>query len=200
MKFNLYKIIWLGLLVLLVISIGCTIYYFAARTSIYDSAKKQLIPEHERIKLPGEIVAQFPEPELPEKAYDENIAPDFNTPKQNDDLYDTSAPMAGSAIKVPDELALPPEEEDIIKINIENGILSLRNINVFKNQAVILKVTSLDENYIFIVEEIGITEIIKAGKSMTISFRAPSKATELKYYCQNYKTQQKLGEGTLKIQ
>jgi hypothetical protein len=199
MKFNSYKITWLGLLFLLIIGIGCAVYYFAGKSSIYDSTKEELIPEHKKVKLPGEIIAQFPEPKLPEKEYDESAISDFNIPGRNDDLYNANAPIAGNAIKVPNEPALPPEEEDIIEINLKNGILSPDNIIIFKNQAVILKVISLDENYIFIIEEVGITEIIKAGKSITISFRAPSKATELKYYCQNYKTQQKLGEGKLTI-
>ncbi|TRZ79470.1 hypothetical protein D4R86_05820 [bacterium] len=199
MKFNSYKIIWLGLLVLLVISITCVVYYFSTKSSIYDSTKETSIPEHKKIKLPGEIISQSAEPKLPEKEYDDSITSGPDAPKQNEDLYNTDAPIAGSAIKVPDEPALPPKEEDIIKLSIENGVLSLDNINILKNQAVILKITSLDDDYIFIIEEIGISEIIKANKSMTISFRAPSKAAELNYYCQNYKTKEKLGEGKLII-
>jgi len=197
MKFNSYKIIWLGLLALLIVGIIGAVYYFAVKSSIYDSTEELLIPENKKAKLPGEIVFQSAEPKLPEKEYGETVAPDLNVEKQNNDLYDTNAPIAGSAIKVPDEPALPPEEEDIIKINIENGALSLDNITVLKNQAVILKVTSLDKDYIFIIEEIAVAEIIKANKSMTISFRAPSKVVQLKYYCQDYKTEKKLGEGKL---
>jgi len=198
MKINSYKIIWIaiGLVIVTGISLGC--FLFSQKTSEENMTETTtIIPDYKEGKVPGEIVAQFPESNLLGEVNNEEKTNNLVPPEQDKTLYDGEEPTMGAAIKAPDEPALPPSEDEIIKISIKNGEITPTQIDVKINDPVILSVSSQDKDYSFYIEGIGVAENILANQSMGISFKAPSKKINLKYYCEDYETRSKLGEGSL---
>lgn len=187
-----------GLVIVGGISLGC--FLFSQKTSKEDKSKTEVaIPDYKKGKVPGEIVAQFSEPNLQGEVNNEEKTNNLVPPEQDQSLYGGGEPIMGAAIKAPDEPALPPSEDEIIKISIQGGEITPTQINVKINDPVILSVSSQDKSYSFYIEGIGVAETIQANQSMGISFRAPSKKASLKYYCEDYETKNKLDEGTLII-
>jgi heme/copper-type cytochrome/quinol oxidase subunit 2 len=199
MKINSYKIIWIaiGLVIVAGISLGC--FLFSQKIPKENTPETTtIIPDYKEGKVPGEIVVQFPEPNLSGENNEGNSG-NLVSPEQDESLSGGGEPIMGAAIKAPDEPALPPSEDEITKVSIKNGEITPTQIDVKINDPVILSVSSQDKDYSFYIEGIGVAENILANQSMGISFRAPNKKTSLKYYCEDYKTKDRLGEGSLVV-
>jgi len=188
----------IGLVVVFGISLGC--FLFSQKTSKENTPETTtVIPDYKEGKIPGEIVAQFPEPNLQGEANNGEKSDDLVPPEQDQTLYEGGEPIMGAAIKAPDGPAIPPSEDEILKISIKDGEITPTQIDVKINDPVTLSVSSADKNYFFYIEGIGVAETIQANQSMGISFRAPSKKTSLKYYCEDYETKTRLSEGNLVV-
>jgi hypothetical protein len=199
-KINPFKFAWLGLGVLLVVVIISISMFFAKQDSLRknEATKQLIVPEHKSGKVPGEIIAQFPEPDLPTEEYSDKYN-NLNEPISDSALFESDAPLAGNAIKIPDEPALPPSEDDIININILDGNLSVSKPIVERGESIIIKTLSQDKDYYFYIDGVGIAEIIKAEQYLTISFRAPVQETELKYWIEYADTEGATDSGILQI-
>ena len=196
-NFNLYKLIWLILGIILIFGVVLGIILFAKQTNNDKRFKKRevIAPKYVPGKVPGEITSQSQEPNLSGQ-YDKN---NMSIPTTNPKLIDNNAPLSGNAIKIPDEPALPPNEEDIINLNILDGRFSLKQAIAKKGSPVIMRIFSQDKDYYFYIDGVGIAETINAEKYLTVSFRAPTKETELKYWVENTKEKGETDQGKLII-
>jgi len=196
---NSFKLIWIGLGVVLIGGIIVIGMVFANQSVDDKGVKKQITtPEYKPGKIPGEIITKFSKPDLPEEEYSEKYE-NMSFPVTDSGLFEGDTPLAGSSIKVPDEPALPPSEEDIVNINISEGSFSLFLVKTEKENPVILRVSSSDKDYYFYVEGLGIAETIRTEKSLVISFKAPNKKSELKYWVEYADVQGETDAGTLYI-
>ena len=196
-KINPFKLAWIGLGIILVIGIILVSVFFAKQFSQEEKNISQtVVPEHRGGKVPGEIIVQFPIPDLPEKEYSEKDN-SINIIASDNNLLESEITLSGNAIKIPDEPALPPSEKDIIVLNILDGDLSLSKILAEKGEAVILKILNEDKNCYFYIDGVGIAEEIRTNELLTISFRAPTKESELKYWIEYAEIEGVISEGYL---
>ena len=198
-KINLFKLAWIGLGIILVIGIILVSIFFAKQFSQEEkNISQDTIPEHRGRKMPGEIIVQFPIPDLPEKEYGEEDK-SINIITADTNLFESETTLSGNAIKLPDEPALPPSEKDIIILNILDGDLSLSKIVAKKGEAIILKILNEDKNCYFYIDGVGVDEEIRTNELLTISFRAPTKESELKYWIEYTEAEGVISEGQLII-
>ena len=198
MKLNKYQLTWISIAIIFIGGIVTFSLLVAKKTPPrQDKESQETIPEYEKSRLPGEIVAQFEEPNLPEEEYDETKFVDLEVPKYDESLHGAGALVSGSAIKAPEGPALPPAEDDIIKLTIGEDNISPVQIIVKRNQSVILQLLNQRNDSIFYLDGMGLVEIIEKDKTITTSFRAPDKATELRYWIEDNETKDIVGEGKL---
>ena len=190
-KINPFKLAWIGLGIILV-----SVFFAKQFSQEEKNISQTVVPEHRGGKVPGEIIVQFPIPDLPEKEYSEKDN-SINIIASDNNLLESEITLSGNAIKIPDEPALPPSEKDIIVLNILDGDLSLSKILAEKGEAVILKILNEDKNCYFYIDGVGIAEEIRTNELLTISFRAPTKESELKYWIEYAEIEGVISEGYL---
>jgi len=195
MRLNIYKFIWIGLGLVILAGIGLACYYFANKPAPYNDKSNitKSIPDYQKSQVPGEIVWQA-------SSTSQDGARNIALPSKDLSLLSSDAPISPAVIRAPTEPAIPPDEKNILKLQIDNGLITPAEIDITKNQAVILEVASKKGNYVFYIEGIGIAEIIYEGEPMIISFQAPSRTVTLLYYCEEYETGKKGGEGKMMVQ
>jgi hypothetical protein len=198
MKVNLYKLFWpfLGLVVLLGLILG--IMYFVSQPNNQEQVPQETLPDYEETQLPGKIIRQEDEPETPQREATEE---DFDIPVRDDSLQEAEAPLSGGALKVPDEAALPPQEQDVLDLVLNSdGSFTPQNLKVQQASAVIIKLVNKKEDCIFVITRLGIAERVSYNQTMTISFRAPAETVDLDFHCELEKTNNELCMGTLSVE
>lgn len=197
MKVNLYKLFWpfLGLVILTSLVLG--IMYFTAYSDNQEQVPRKTLPDYEETQLPGKIVKQEDEPEIPQREATEE---DFPIPSRDDSLQETEPLLSGGALKVPDEEALPPQEQDVLDLLLKNnGVFEPEDLKAQQSSAVIIKLTNQKKDCTFAINRLGVAERVNYGQTMTISFRAPAEPVDLVFHCE-FGLKNELSIGTLSIE
>ena len=180
MKLNFYKIIWLVLGLILLGGTGFLFYHLYQRPLPKDFSQPSL---PQKPQAPSSTLEEKEEKEPPLLPSDEKPDNLSQRLKHQQPVLSPEAPLSPSVLRVPDEPALPPSEEEIIDLKIYPGRIEPQEITLQKGRPAIFRVKAEKEDHTFVIEELNIREEIKAGKTLVISFRAPERLKELTFYC-----------------